>query len=87
MMDSNINLLNFEPSSPSVKLIETALENGFIQTFNKAKRIFNKKVSLIDHIFTNSKNPIITSGSIVCDLSDHCLAFISPPPPPNQTAT
>ena len=44
MMDSNINLLNFEPSSPSVKLIETALENGFIQTINKATRIFNKKV-------------------------------------------
>ena len=55
------------------------MENGFIQTVMKASRIFDGKISLIDHIFTNTKNPSIISGSIVCDISDHFITFISPP--------
>ena len=79
MMDSNINLLRFKTNPPAVTFIETAMENGLIQTVTKASRIFDGKISLIDHIFTNTKNPSITSGSIVCDISDHFITFISPP--------
>ena len=79
MTDSNINLLRFDNHPPAVSLIESAMENGFIQTVMKASRIFDGKISLIDHIFTNTKNTEITSGSIVCDISDHFITFISPP--------
>ena len=79
MTDSNINLLRFDNHPPAVSLIESAMENGFIQTVMKASRIFDGKISLIDHIFTNTKNIEITSGSIVCDISDHFITFISPP--------
>ena len=56
MTDSNINLLRFDNHPPAVSLIESAMENGFIQTVMKASRIFDGKISLIDHIFTNTKN-------------------------------
>ena len=79
MMDSNINLLKTDHGSPSLPFIETALENGFIQTVKKVTRICNEKISLIDHIFTNTKNTSITSGTIVSDISDHFITFICPP--------
>ena len=44
MTDSNINLLRFDNHPPAVSLIESAMENGFIQTVMKASRIFDGKI-------------------------------------------
>ena len=54
------------------------MQNGFIQTVKKVTRICNEKTSLIDQIFTNSKNPQILSGVIISDISDHFITFIKP---------
>ena len=78
MMDSNINLLKTDHPSPSINFIQNAIENGFIQSICKVTRICNEKTSLIDHIFTNSKNINITSGTIINDISDHFITFIVP---------
>lgn len=62
--DSNINLLKLNLTPSATNLIENAMQYGFIQTINKATRIFNEKVSLIDQIFTNTKHFSLTSGVI-----------------------
>ena len=76
--DSNINLLKLNLTPAASNLIENAMQYGFIQTINKATRIFNDKISLIDQIFTNSKNLSLTSGVIINDISDHFTTFLQP---------
>ena len=76
--DSNINLLKLNNAPTANNLIENAMQYGFIQTIGKATRIFNDKISLIDHIFTNTKQFTITSGTIVNDISDHFTTFLQP---------
>ena len=77
-MDSNINLINLNLNTNAISFLECALQHGFIQTVNKATRIFNEKISLIDQIFTNSKNLTVNSGVIINDISDHFITFIQP---------
>ena len=77
-MDSNLNLINLNLNANAISFLECALQHGFIQTVNKATKIFNEKISLIDQIFTNSKNPTVNSGVIINDISDHFITFIQP---------
>ena len=77
-MDSNINLLNVNQNNSSTHFIESSMQHGFIQTIAKATRIFNNNTSLIDHIFTNSKNSEVNTGVIINDISDHFITFIQP---------
>ena len=76
--DSNINLLKLNQSPSATNLIENAMQYGFIQTISKATRIFNDKISLIDQIFTNTKQFSLTSGVIINDISDHFTTFLQP---------
>ena len=77
-MDSNINLLNVNQNNSPTHFIESSMQHGFIQTVSKATRIFNNQTSLIDHIFTNSKNSKVETGVIINDISDHFITFIQP---------
>ena len=77
-MDSNINLMKLNESKMAADFLESAMQNGFIQTVKKVTRICNEKTSLIDEIFTNAKNPQILSGVIISDISDHFITFIKP---------
>ena len=77
-MDSNINLINLESNNTAINFIESSMQHGFIQTINKATRICNDKVSLIDHIFTNTKSTELVTGVIINDISDHFITFIQP---------
>jgi hypothetical protein len=51
--------------------------NGFFITNHKASRINPTSYSLIDHIMTNNVTNDITSGSIICDISDHFPVLFS----------
>jgi hypothetical protein len=51
--------------------------NGFLQANFKATRVNTSSYSLIDHIMTNNISNNISSGSIVCDISDHFPVFFS----------
>ena len=77
-LDANINLL-CEPTNFSENYIETIHTSGFVQCIQKATRIQNKSRSLIDHILTNCSSNLLTSGSFICDISDHFLIFIQLP--------
>ena len=76
--DSNINLLNL-PTDETVRLYFNSItERGFTLTNLKATRIQGNSSTLIDHIITNSKAHSLISGSIIDDLSDHFITFLSP---------
>jgi hypothetical protein len=40
--------------------------------------MYNRAVSLIDHILCNDKSREFYSGSIIDDLSDHFITFVQP---------
>ena len=77
-LDANINLFNLDNNIHAASYLTNASNSGFILTNFLATRIQNSKASLIDHIFTNSKDSNIISGSIIDDLSDHFMTFLSP---------
>ena len=75
-LDANINLLNLTNQNGAIDYLDSLLNNGFIQTIMKATRFHNQSYSLIDHILTNSSHNL-SSGTIISDISDHFLTFIS----------
>ena len=77
-LDSNINLLNTDTNHHSNTYLTNITNSGFILTNFRATRIQNSATSLIDHILMNCKDTNITSGSIIDDISDHFMTFISP---------
>ena len=77
-LDSNINLFNLETNNHAVTYLSNATNSGFILTNFCATRCQKSKSSLIDHIFTNCKDLNFISGSIIDDISDHFMTFISP---------
>ena len=77
-LDSNINLFNLDSNNHSSTYLSNISNSGFLVTNFRATRIQSSIPSHIDHILTNSKDINITSGSIVDDISDHFMTFISP---------
>ena len=77
-LDSNINLFNLDSNNHSSTYLSNISNSGFLVTNFRATRIQSSIPSHIDHILTNSKDSNITSGSIVDDISDHFMTFISP---------
>ena len=75
--DSNLNLLKIEQCPHSQKYLEVIHSNGFLQYIGKATRIQGVHLSLIDHICCKNEPGDLTPGTIVSDLSDHFLNFIS----------
>jgi len=74
--DSNINLLNLNPTSSASEYMNSLLSSGFIQLICKATRIQNDSRTLLDHIITNNSNNNYTSGVIISDISDHFPIFV-----------
>jgi hypothetical protein len=78
-MDANINLLKIVNSNPIFDYVTTLHNNGYLQLISKATRISGDSYSLIDHILCKSFNPNFTSGTLLLDISDHFLTFLSIP--------
>jgi len=74
--DSNINLLELVNSSNCNEYMDTLITNGFIQIINKATRVQNNHISLIDHIISNTNLVKYNAGTIIDDLSDHFINFV-----------
>ena len=77
-LDSNINLFNIETNNHASTYLSNVSNSGFILTNFRSTRIQKSKSSLIDHILTNCKDLNFSSGSIIDDISDHFMTFISP---------
>ena len=76
-LDSNINLLKLNHCNLSQNYIETLHNNGFLQLVRKATRIQGENFSLIDHICIKNEPPNVRTGTIISDLSDHFINYIS----------
>jgi hypothetical protein len=76
-LDANLNLLNYNTDVICRQYINTALSNGFYQMITRATRIQGESFSLIDHVFTNTKNVVPECGVLVSDISDHFFTCVS----------
>jgi hypothetical protein len=77
--DTNINLLKLPNNNIAAEYLETVHSNGFLQLISKATRIVENSYSLIDHILCNNFKPELVTGTILLDISDHFMNFISMP--------
>ena len=73
--DFNVNLLNFNTHPETAEYADLHMAYGLLPMITKPTHIYNTGASLIDHIFvTPAKNPV-TTGVLVCDISDHFPTF------------
>ena len=69
--DFNIDLLKYHTDINSQNLIDTAASHGFAQVISRPTRITDHSATLIDHIFINNVNKLVSSSVLSIDLSDH----------------
>ncbi len=85
LTDANINLATLNLNPLCSNYFNTILSNGFIPLNTKSTRIQGDSHSLIDHIITNSNSPEnIRTGTIISDISDHFINFVSLTTPPTS---
>jgi hypothetical protein len=77
--DTNINLLKLPNSNLAKEYLDVVHSNGFLQLISKATRIHNNAYSLIDHILCKNFQPELKTGTILLDISDHFMNFLSLP--------
>ena len=76
--DFNINLLDPTPSNAIIAFKELMQSEFYFPLIDVPTRVSDSSSTCIDHIFTNSLQPII-SGTINCNISDHRAIFASIP--------
>ena len=74
--DFNIDLIKHERDEKSQNLIDTAASFGFAQVISRPTRITDHSATLIDHVYTNKVEKIISSNVVALDLSDHLGTYI-----------
>ena len=73
--DFNVNLLNFSTHPDTAEYADLHMSKGLLPMITKPTHIFNSGASLIDHIFVSPTNNPVTTGVLVCDISDHFPTF------------
>ena len=73
--DFNINLLNFNSHPETAEYADLHMTHGLLPVITKPTHIHNSGASLIDHIFVSPTNNPVTTGVLVCDVSDHFPTF------------
>ena len=63
--DTNINLINFDSHPETNLYLNNLLANSFIPIITVPSRITERSATLIDHIFTNSKQETYLGGAIL----------------------
>ena len=74
--DYNIDLMKFETDAIGQSLIETTESKGFVQVISKPTRITDYSMTLIDHVYSNMINKIVSTSVITTDMSDHLATHI-----------
>ena len=75
MGDFNIDLLKCDSSSYSHDFISSLQSCYLIPTIDKPTRVRSSSATLIDNIFLNNPDQVVTCGNIVSDISDHFSQF------------
>jgi hypothetical protein len=79
--DTNINLLKLPNNALANSYLDLVHSNGFLQLISKATRIEGDSYSLIDHILCKNFKPEFETGTVILDISDHFMNFITIPQP------
>ena len=69
--DVNIDLLKHDTDVYGTSLIDCFANYGFVQLISRPTRITDHSSTLIDHIYTNSVQHIISTRVVTLDISDH----------------
>lgn len=75
--DSNFNLLNLNNCKHIQNFFDTSLINGYKQMISKATRFSQASSTLIDQILFKDCPFNTESGTLINDISDHFINFIS----------
>ena len=73
--DFNIDLLKTESSNYSQDFLMTLQSCYLIPTVDKPTRVRSTSATLIDNIFINFPEQVLSSGNIISDISDHFSQF------------
>ena len=75
--DFNIDLIKHDRDINSQNVIDMTTNYGFVQIISRPTRITDHSATLIDHIYTNKINKVISSSVVTHDLSDHLSTLVT----------
>ena len=75
MGDFNLNLMNHQSGPKTGEFLDSIYSNMFQPLISRPTRITSYTETLIDNIFTNNIDNLMTSGLLFNDLSDHLPIF------------
>ena len=74
--DFNVDLIKHETDINSQNLIDATSNVGYIQVISRPTRVTDHSATLIDHIYTNKINNVLSSDIVTLDLSDHLATSV-----------
>ena len=69
--DINQDLINFDNDVDCQNLIDNAHNNGFVQIVSRPTRITENSATLIDHVYVDNIDSVLSCNIITLDTSDH----------------
>ena len=73
--DFNSDLIKHDCDTDGQNLIDITSNKGFIQVISRPTRITDHSATLIDHIYTNNIENLVSASILTIDLSDHLATF------------
>ena len=75
--DANIDLVKYEKDITGQNLIDLLEKYCFVQTISKPTRITENSATLIDHVYSNNINNVMSCNVLTLDVSDHLATSIT----------
>ena len=69
--DANIDLVKYDKDLTGQNLIDLLEKYCFVQTISKPTRITENSATLIDHVYSNNINNVMSCNVLTLDVSDH----------------
>ena len=69
--DFNQDLIKYDSDKNSQNLVDITSSHGLVQLVSRPTRITDSSATLIDHVYTNNIENVISCNIITLDLSDH----------------
>ena len=74
--DTNIDLIKSNTNKETSDFLDCMISNDLFPKITIPTRVTHTSATLIDHIYTNNKNPTTIAGTLKTDISDHFSNFI-----------
>ena len=77
--DFNLDILDYAKSQKISDYIDLMFSYGFLQVIMRPTRCSSTSATLIDHVFTNSNNTVISSEILTINFTDHFATIVHLP--------